>query len=67
MNCFTAFIASLKVRKFHYSLVKSDKVNMSKDMNIEDLHNMYTEKHLGNSVSYEKFSIIQHFFLLPQD
>lgn len=53
--CVHSFLKSLKGRKSHYSLKKSDKIYLPEDINISKLHTMYTELNPNNKVSYDSF------------
>lgn len=48
-------LSSLKGRKSHYSLKKTNKVYLPEELNVKKLHNMYIEKYPNNPVSYEYY------------
>lgn len=49
------FFKSLRGRKSHYSLQKSDKIYLPDDLNIKKLLDMYKEKNPQNALSYHSF------------
>lgn len=48
-------LQSLKGRKSHYSLKKTNKIYMSEDLNVKKLHRMYTNLYPEFPVSYEYY------------
>lgn len=48
-------IQSLRGRKSHYSLKKSDKIYLPDELNIKKLHDMYKTKYPNNPVSYDSY------------
>lgn len=48
-------IQSLRGRKSHYSLKKSDKIYLPAELNITKLHEMYKTKNPNNPVSYDSY------------
>lgn len=49
------YLQSLRGRKSHYSLGKSDKIYLPEELNVKKLHELYTEKNPENPVSYHSF------------
>lgn len=53
--CVKTFLDSLKGRKSHYSLKKSDKIYLSDELNISKLWTMYQESNPNCKISYDSF------------